>query len=294
MRTVRLAFMRQWGSNIGIGCALALVASITLGGSGAVGPGAATLIGVLIAAGVAVGLPYTFWLREDEDGLTVVRLLVPRRYAWSEIRGLAVEFHEEIETSAHQAVLRLRLTDPPGRYWGPSLGRIDVTDDDRPRGVEPPALAELFALFGRHRLPVDQPEFANAVLNAHGLPRLPPPPVRGVPVGPVPTAAEAYADAPGVEEEGGYLATCRDTATSPPRKRREYLLRSAALDDRTALADGDLGLAQAGRVRFSAGRLTEHDGVTAADGDAARRYVRQQYLAWHRARAARRPGHRGR
>ncbi|MFE4977575.1 hypothetical protein ACFRAR_36395 [Kitasatospora sp. NPDC056651] len=295
MRTVRLSFMHQWGSNIGIGCALALVASVALGGSGATGPGAATLIGVLIAVGVAVGVPHTFWLREEESGLTVVRLLLPRRYAWSEIRGLAMEFHEEIETGGHEVILRLRLTDPPGRFWGPLLGRVDVTEDDRSRGFEPAALAELFALFGRHGLPVEQPDFANAVLSLHGLPRLPPEPVRGVPVGPVPTAEEAYARAPGVEEEERHLAAWRNTEKSPPRERREYLLRGAALSDRiAALAEGDAVLAKAGQARFSAGRLTEHDGVTAADGEDARRYVRQQYLVWSRAAADRRPGRGGR
>ncbi|MFE4518536.1 hypothetical protein ACFRMQ_30640 [Kitasatospora sp. NPDC056783] len=289
MRTIRLSAMHQWGSNIGIGCALALVSAVALGGSGATGPGTATLIGVLIAVGVAAGVPHTFWLREEESGLTLVRMLVPRHYAWSEIRGLALEFHEEIETSGHEVILRLRLTDPPGLFWGPVLGRVDVTEDDRSRGFEPVALAELFAVFGRRGLPVEQPEFANAVLGLHGLPRLPPEPLRGVPVGPVPTAEEAYADAPGVEEEERRLAAWRTTEKSPPRKRREYLLRGAALSDRTAaLAHEETVLAKAGQARFAAGRLTEHDGVTAADGEDARRYVRQQYLAWSRAATDRR------
>ncbi|MFD0408896.1 hypothetical protein [Kitasatospora sp. NPDC127116] len=293
MRTVRLAFMRQWGGNIGIGLVLAVVAMPALVGSGATGPGEATLIGALIAVAVAVAVPHTCWLREDEQGLTLVRLLVPRRYPWSEIRGLVMEFGEEVETSGHHVTLRLRLADPPGRFWGPQLGRIGVTGDDLPRGTEPRALAELFAVFGRRGLPVDRPEFANEVLHVRGLPPLPSRPVRTVPAGPVPTAAQAYADAPGVEEEEKDLAARRSTAKSPPRKRREYLLRTAARADRLALADGDEDMGQVVGAWIAAGHLTEHDGVT-ADGDDARAYVRQQYLDWRRTSARVRRGERSR
>ncbi|MFD4656981.1 hypothetical protein ACFWP2_15300 [Kitasatospora sp. NPDC058444] len=283
--------MQRWGSNIGIGCALALVAMFALVGSGAAGPGGATLIGVLAAVAAAIAVPHSYWLREEEDGLTLVRLLVPRRYAWSEIRGLAMEFEEETETSGHHVTLRLRLVDPQGRFWGPVLGRVDVTGDDRPRGVEPPALAELFAVFGRHGLPVDDPEFADAVLHVYGLPLTPPQPVRTVPVGPVPAADRAYADAPGVEAEEKALATVRSTVKSPPRKRRAYLLRTAARADRIALAGGDADRDQVVAAWIAAGNLTEHDGVT-ADGDDARAYVRQQYLAWSRSSADPRDGRR--
>ncbi|MEU1285059.1 hypothetical protein [Kitasatospora sp. NPDC005856] len=283
--------MQRWGGNIGIGCALAMVAMFALVGAGATSPGKATLIGVLIAVAAALAVPHTFWLREDEDGLTLVRLLVPRRYAWSEIRGLAMEFHEEVETSGHHVTLRLRLADPQGRFWGPALGRVDVTGDDRPRGVEPPALAELFAVFGRHGLPVDEPEFADTVLHVYGLPPMPPPPVRSVPVGPVPAAAQAYADAPGVEEEGQALAAVRTIVKSPPRKRRAHLLRTAARADRIALAGDDADRGEVAAARIAAGNLTEHDGVT-ADGDGAREYVRQQYLEWSRSAAAGRDGRR--
>lgn len=292
MRTVRLSNMQRWGSNVGIGCALALVAMFALAGSRTTSPGGATLIGVLIAVAAALAVPHTYWLREDEDGLTLVRLLVPRRYAWSEIRGLAMEFAEETETSGHHVTLRLRLLDPPGRFWGPSLGRLDVTGDDRPRGVEPPALAELFAVFGRHGLPVDDPEFADTVLHVYGLPPTPPQPVRSVPVGPVPAADQAYADAPGVEEEEKALAALRTTVKSPPRKRRVHLLRIAARADRVALAGGDADCGQVVAARIAAGNLTEHDGVT-ADGDGAREYVRQQYLAWSRSSVVRDDGRRG-
>ncbi|MFB7129266.1 hypothetical protein [Kitasatospora sp. NPDC056273] len=285
MRMVRLSYMRRRVDIIGVGCLLALVTVIVLGESGLADPGTAVLVGALVAGAVAVGVPHTFWLREEADGLTVVRLLVPRRYAWSEIRGLAMEFDEEEETSVHRVTLRLRLVDPPGRFWGPLLGRFDVTDDDRPRGLEPRALAELFALFGRHGLPVDRPEFADDVLHTRGLPPTPPPPVRSVLAGPVPTAAEAYAAAPGVAEEQTYLAACRSTAKSPPRKRRAHLLRAAAQADRIALAGGDADREQVVWARISAGYLCEHDGVTASTDDDARSYVRQQYLDWRRASA---------
>ncbi|MFI8460683.1 hypothetical protein [Kitasatospora sp. NPDC085464] len=183
MTTVRLAFMRRRVDAIGVGCLLALIAVIVLSGTGAAGVGPTLLIGAAIAAAAAVGGPRTFWLREEETGLTVVRLLVPKHYTWSQIGGIAMDFAEEPETSAHQVRLRLRLVDPPGRFCGPFLGELTITDDDRPRGVEPRALAELFALFGRHGLPVDRPEFANAVLSAHALPPLPPPAVPTAPDG---------------------------------------------------------------------------------------------------------------
>ncbi|MFI2612953.1 hypothetical protein [Kitasatospora sp. NPDC018614] len=277
--------MRRWGGNVGAGCGLALVVMVALVGAGAAGAGEACLVGLLVGAAVAVAAPHTFWLREEEDGLTLVRGLVPRRYAWSEIRGLSMEFHEEVETSAHEVVLRLRLADPPGRSWGPLLGKVDVTDDDRPRGAEPRALAELFALFGRRGLPVDEPGFADEVLHVYGLPRMPPRPERCVPVGPVPTAAQAYAAAPGTEAEEAYLAGVRSTAKSPPRRRRAYLLRAAAQADRLALAGGDADREEVVRARITADRLAEHDGVTAATADDARGYVRQQYLEWSRSAA---------
>ncbi|MER7583728.1 hypothetical protein [Kitasatospora sp. NPDC097691] len=201
MTTVGLAFMRRRVEAIGVGCVLALIAVIVLSETGATGVGATLLIGAAIAAAVSVGGPRTFRLREEETGLTVVRLLVPKHYAWSQISGMAMDFGEEPETSAHRVRLRLRLVDPPGRFCGPFLGELTIADGDRPRGVEPRALAELFALFGRHGLPVDRPEFANAVLSAHGLPPLPPPPVRSAPDGPVPGPEESGPDAPAAAQE---------------------------------------------------------------------------------------------
>ncbi|MEU9044966.1 MULTISPECIES: hypothetical protein [unclassified Kitasatospora] len=277
---IRLAFMRRRADVIGVGCLPALIAAIVLSSTGATSVGTTLLIGAAIVAAVTVGAPRTFWLRETESGLTVVRLLVAKHYTWSEIRGMAMDFDEEQENSAHRVRLRLRLVDPPGRFWGPLLGELTITDDDRPRGVEPRALAELFALFGRHGLPVDRPEFADAVLSAHGLPPLPPPPARTVPVGTVPTPGEAYADAPAVAEENRHLDAYRRSGNERPRRRREYLLRRAALCDRVAVGTGDADLEAVAGARLAAEQLADHDGVT-ADGD-PRGYVRRQYLDWRR------------
>ncbi|MFJ8622189.1 hypothetical protein ACIRD3_05020 [Kitasatospora sp. NPDC093550] len=276
MTTVRLAFVRRRVDIIGVGCVLGLITAIVLSETGAAGVGTTLLIAAAVVAATVAGAPRTFWLRESETGLTVVRLLVPTHHTWSEIRGLAMHVDEEPETSAHRVQLRLRLVHPRGRSWGPFLGRLTLTDDDRPRGTEPRALAELFALFGRHGLPVDRPEFANAVLSAHGLPPLPPPPVRPVPVGPVPTPEEAYADAPALTEEQRHLDAHRSRSDEPPRHRRVHLLRLAALRDRLALGTADADAEQVAAALLAAGRLLEHDGVTAEDG-AAREYVRQQY-----------------
>ncbi|WP_030231876.1 hypothetical protein [Streptomyces sp. NRRL S-350] len=281
MLTVRLAFMRRLVDVFGIGCLLAIVPVIVLGGTGATGGGVTALIGVAIVAAVTFGAPCTFRLREEESGLVLVRLLVAKRYAWSEIRGLAMEFTEDSETGAHRVRLRVRLVDPPGRHWGPFLGELAATAEDRPRGVEPRALAELFALFGRRGLPVDRPEFANAVLSAHGLPPLPPPHVRNAPTGPVPEPGQAYADAPGIEEEDGYLANHRKLVLGPPRARRDYLLRAAALRDRVALGNGDADAEQVASALYTAWQLAHHDGVT-VQGD-VRGYVREQYPGRRRA-----------
>ncbi|MEU8923590.1 hypothetical protein AB0D10_22045 [Kitasatospora sp. NPDC048545] len=289
MTTVRLAFMRRWVDIIGVGCIPALITVIVLSETGAAGVGTTMLTGAAVVAAVTACAPRTFWVREHETGLTVVRLLVPKHYTWAEIRGLAMEFGEETETGARLVRLRLRLVDPPGRFRGPFLGELTVKDDDGPRDVEPRALAELFALFGRHGLPVDRPEFANAVLSAHGLPPLPPPPVRTVPTGPVPTPEEAYADAPAVAEEARYVDAHRSRSNEPPRRRREFLLRLAALRDRVAVGNTDADPGQVSSARIAARDLAEHDGVTPAEGD-ARGYVRQQYAEWRRGSSARRRG----
>ncbi|MFJ2868065.1 hypothetical protein [Kitasatospora sp. NPDC087314] len=278
MTTVRLAFMRRRGDAVGLGCVLALVTVIALGETGAVGTGGCLLVAAAIVAAAALGGPRSCWLQADDTGLTLVRLLVRRGYGWPEIRGLAMEFDEEAETGAHRLTLRLRLAEPRGRHWGPFLGRLPVTGDARPRGTEPRALAELFALFGRRGLPVDRPEFADAVLAAHGLPPLPDQPAPRVPAGPVPAPGQAYADAPGIEDERRHLDAQRRIATAPPRLRREFLLRRAAMCDRVALRGGDADPEQVAGAVLTAHQLAEHDRVTADDDP--RGYVRQQYRAW--------------
>ncbi|SOB86322.1 hypothetical protein [Streptomyces sp. 1331.2] len=173
MTTVRLAPVRRVGNAVGGGCLVALGAVIVLSETGATCVAATLLIGAAIVAAVALVVPRTFRLREEEQGLVMVRLLVAKRHPWQQIQGLSMEFDEDSENGAHSVRIRLRLADRPGRNCGPLLAELPVTDDDSPRGFEPRALAELFALFGRHGLPVDRPEFANAVLSAHGLPLLP-------------------------------------------------------------------------------------------------------------------------
>jgi hypothetical protein len=64
----------------------------------------------------------------------------------------------------------------------------------------------------------------------------------------------------------------------PPRRRRERLLRTAALRDRMALAGDDTNLELVAAALLAAGHLTDHDGVT-AEAD-PRGYVRQQYQQW--------------
>ncbi|MEU9076952.1 hypothetical protein [Kitasatospora sp. NPDC048538] len=175
--TVRLGGIRPQADVIGCGCLLAMLTAIVLSTTGAVSTGPCLLIAAGIVAAVAVGVPRTSLLRADEQGLALVLLAVPRRYAWQDVRGLAVDVGEEPETGAHRAVVRLRLADRPagrgGRHRGPLLAVLALTEDDRTRGIERRELAELFALFGGRSLPVDRPDLANAVLAAHGLPALP-------------------------------------------------------------------------------------------------------------------------
>ncbi|WP_225094508.1 hypothetical protein [Streptomyces sp. CoH27] len=274
MTTVRLAFMRRTGEMVFYGCILAFLTVIVLSETGTAGPGTCMLIAAVIVAVIAAATPHTYWLRADANGLTMTRLLVRRTYPWPAVHGLTMWFQEEAETGAHRVTLRLRLTDPPGLNWGPLLGKLTVTDDDLPRGTEPRALADLFALFGTYGLHVDRTEFADAVLAAHGLPPLPPQPARHVPTGPVPTPQQAYADAPSIEDERRHLRT----RPAFPRKQREYLLRYAAMSDRASLQTDDTVSKDVVRALRTAGQLAEHDQVV-ADGD-PRGYVRQQYLVW--------------
>ncbi|MEU4303089.1 PH domain-containing protein [Kitasatospora aureofaciens] len=272
---VRLWFMQQRGELAGVGSMVGLVAAAVLTETGTVGGGAAFLVMAAIVAVAALAAPHAYWLRADEDGLTLVRLLVPRHYAWADVRGLAMELGRDEENDGHHLTLRLRLAEPPGRFWGPRLGRIDVTDEDTPEGVPPRALAELFAVFVEHELPVDLPEFANEVLRVRGLPRLPPLPLWAPPVEGAPDPEQAYADAPGIEEERQDLVALGKAVKRRVRLGREHLLRRAALADRVFLRDGD-GLALAIALG-EAQRLVEHDRVR-VEGD-QRHYVRQQYLS---------------
>ncbi|MFD8702830.1 hypothetical protein ACFV1W_09470 [Kitasatospora sp. NPDC059648] len=267
--------MQQRGELVGVGSILGLVAAVVLAESGTVGGGAAFLVMAAIVAVAAFAAPHAYWLRADEGGLTLVRLLVPRHYAWADLRGLAMELGRDEENDGHHLTLRLRLAEPPGRFWGPRLGRIDVTDEGTPEGVPPRALAELFAVFVEHRLPVDLPEFANEVLRVRGLPQLPPLPLWAPPAGGVPAPEQAYADAPDIEDERRDLVALGKAVERRVRLSREYRLRRAALADRMFLRDGD-GLALAIALR-EAERLVEHDRMR-VEGD-QRRYVRQQYLS---------------
>ncbi|MFI9366584.1 PH domain-containing protein [Kitasatospora sp. NPDC053057] len=273
---VRLWFMQQRGEFVGVGSMVGLAVAILLVETGTTDGGAAFLALAAIVAVAAFALPHAYWLRADEDGLTLVRSLVPRRYAWADIRGLAMELGRDAENDGHHLTLRLRLADPPGRFWGPRLGRIDVTEEDTPEGVPRRALAELFAVFVERELPVDLPEFANEVLRVRGLPQLPPLPLWAPPEEGAPTPEQAYADAPGIEDERGDLVALGKAVKRRVRLSREYLLRRAALADRVFLRDGD-GLALAIALG-EAERLAEHDGIR-VEGD-QRHYVREQYLSY--------------
>ncbi|MFH9347633.1 hypothetical protein [Kitasatospora sp. NPDC017646] len=267
--------MQQRGELVGVGSMVGLVVAILLAETGTAGGGGAFLAMAAIVAVAAFALPHAYWLRADENGIILVRLLVPRRYAWADIRGLAMELGRDEENDGHHLTLRLRLAEPSGRFRGPRLGRIDVTEEDTPEGVPPRALAELFAVFVEHQLPVDLPEFANEVLRVRGMPQLPPLPLWAPPVEGAPGPEQAYAGAPGIQDERDDLVALGKAVKRRPGLSREYLLRRAALADRVFLRDGD-GLALAIALR-AAEQLVEHDRIK-VEGD-HRDYVRQQYLS---------------
>ncbi|WP_188304573.1 hypothetical protein [Streptomyces sp. CBMA123] len=271
-----MASLQLRSDRAGVGFVTAAGTGFALAGTEAVHPLGAFLIALTVAAAALFATPYTFWLRADEQGVTLVRYLLPRRFAWSELHGLAMEFGEEVESGRHHLTLRLWLADPPGRVCGPLLGKVTVTDEDTPAGVPPRSMAELFALFGERGLPVEEAEFANEVLRVRGLPPLRPLPGWVAPAEGAPAPERAYADAPGIEEEARRVEALRTGAERRARLRREYLLRHAALSDRVFLRDGD-GLALAIALR-AAGQLVEHDRIT-VEGD-QRHYVRRQYLNW--------------
>ncbi|MEV7596049.1 hypothetical protein AB0O91_01505 [Kitasatospora sp. NPDC089797] len=234
----------------------------------------AFVVGFAVGAAALFAAPYTWWLRADGQGVTLVRCLLRRRFGWAGIDGLAMEFRREEESDRQVLVLRLRLADPPGRVAGPLVGRVAVTDESTPSGVPPRAMAELFAAFGERGLPVEEAGFANEALRVHGLPPLPPLRVWAAPAEGAPEPERAYADAPDIAAESGALAGGRQRIRQ--RCRREHLLRHAALADRVFLRDGD-GLAL-GVALVAAEELVRYDLIT-VEGD-QRRYVRQQYLDW--------------
>ncbi|MFJ9691959.1 hypothetical protein [Kitasatospora sp. NPDC101183] len=276
MRTVRLASMRMRSEVLGLGVTMLVVSAVLLVATEAVTAGTAVLVSVVVAAATIFVTPHLFWLRADADGITLVKRLVPRRYAWADVHGLAMEFADDAEGDGRHLTLRLRLTEPKGRFWGPLIGKVYVTGDDTPSGVPPRAMAELFAVFGERGLPVEAREFANEVLRVRGLPLLPPLTPWVVPPEGPPAPEKAYADAPGIEEEEREVEALRVRARARKRYQREYLLRSAALADRRCLRDGGergLGGALAAGVD-----LVDNDQI-GVEGD-PRPYARRQYWVW--------------
>lgn len=185
MTKVRLAFLGRKGEAFAAACMLDLLVATVLTMAGISLSDNVLFLVVLIMVLTIVGLtlmvPGAFWLQADDDGLTLVRLLLFRRtLPWSAVQGLAMRFHEEDEPYRHRLTLCVRLPDArdKDRFPGAFIGTNTITDDDRPRGTEPRELAHLFALFGERGLPVDKPEFADSVLAAHGLPPLPAQPTR--------------------------------------------------------------------------------------------------------------------
>ncbi|WP_370380246.1 PH domain-containing protein [Catenulispora sp. GAS73] len=172
---MRLAFMRRFPEAITSGLLLGLVAIVVL-----VAVGADNFVGWLLGAACVIALaaavPYSYWLRADDRGLTLVRLLVRRRIPWQAVRGLDLRFHKDPNTNYRYVAVHIRLsarraTRPSiARRLGPGplCGRISIAD-------KPRELANLFALFGDRGVPIDEPEYVNSVLAAHGLPALPVP-----------------------------------------------------------------------------------------------------------------------
>lgn len=183
-QTVRLAFLWR-AAGAPVGCLLALAMGIVLaqtGVAGRLGAVPALLLSGTAVLGVALPVPYGFWLRADTEGLTLVRALLPRHYPWQDIVGLTMETDEDPDSGAARLVLLLRLAPAPRsaaarsererRIHGPVLGALGTTPDGLPRGTEPRHLAELFDLLRRHGVPLEDPRYADAVLTAHGYPAL--------------------------------------------------------------------------------------------------------------------------
>ncbi|GAA2827679.1 hypothetical protein GCM10010441_60060 [Kitasatospora paracochleata] len=172
--TVRLAFLWR-AAGLPIGSVLGLLTVVLLTGTGVVTgvvPGLLALAATVAAAVLAV--PHGYLLRADEHGVTLWRAGLPRRYPWSAVRGLAMVFWED---SDDRPLLSLRLRTrtprrPSGdgaRWCGPALGTLVTAPGGRPRGGEPRALADLFALLAAHGIPLEEPAYAEQVLRAHGL-----------------------------------------------------------------------------------------------------------------------------
>lgn len=173
-QTVRLGFLWRF-SGIFPGCALGLALAIVLSASGAVdhlGAGLALLIVLAVVPAVALPAPRGFWLRADEDGLTLARPLRRRHYRWPDITRLDMEFGEEIETSAPRITMSLRLTTTHPDRRGPVVGTLDLAAGHELRGTEPRELAELFLVLATHGVPLAEPGFADRALAARGFPPL--------------------------------------------------------------------------------------------------------------------------
>ncbi|MEE1781761.1 PH domain-containing protein [Streptomyces sp. SP17BM10] len=170
--TVRLGFLWR-GAGWALGSLAGLLLAFTLAESGAVEHlGVLPSLLLVTAAAVALPAPRTFRLRADEQGLTLTRLLLSRRYRWQDVTGLEMDFGEDSESGSPRLALRLRLTTTRRTGCGPALGTLPTTGDRLPRGTEPPELADLFTLLDRHGVRLDAPHYAALVLSAHGRPPL--------------------------------------------------------------------------------------------------------------------------
>ncbi|MEV7599018.1 hypothetical protein AB0O91_16700 [Kitasatospora sp. NPDC089797] len=237
-RSVRLAFLWR-AAGAPVGCVLALAMGVVLaqtGVAGRLGAVPALLLSGTAVLGIALPVPYGFWLRADPDGLTLVRAFVPRRYRWQDIVGLTMEADEDPDSGAARLVLLLRLVpartvraartartvrtagsasaERAARVHGPVLGILGTTPDGLPRGTEPRALAELFDLLRRHGVPLEDPRYADLVLIAHGYPALARPTATPAPA-PGTAPASATAVAPGTAPASA-PASARPGATRSP------------------------------------------------------------------------------
>ncbi|MFF3957267.1 hypothetical protein ACFYY1_29245 [Streptomyces sp. NPDC001890] len=178
LRTVRLGFLWRF-SGVGPGCLLGLLSAVVLGASGAVdrlGVGPSLLIAAAVVPVVALPAPSSFWVRADGEGLTLSRALLRRRYRWHDIAGLDMAFGGDPDSDAPRLTLRLRLTTTPATGRGPLVGVLGLAAGHRLRGTEPRLLADLFTLLAAHGVPLAEPDFADRVRAAHGLPPLAPGP----------------------------------------------------------------------------------------------------------------------